>query len=212
MNVMKLRIIGRKIGMSQIFTDKGELVPVTVLEVGPCPIVQVKTQDKDGYSAIQMAFEPLTKPWNVNKPRTGHFKKADMAAHRFLREMRLEADTDRKVGDKLTVAEFKTDELIDVTGTVKGRGYQGVMKRHGFGGHPDSHGQERHRAPGSIGASAWPSRVRKGVRMSGRMGGQTETVQNHTIVKIDAEKNLLLVKGSVPGANNSIVIVQQRQK
>ena len=205
---MKLKLLGKKIGMTQVFTEKGEWIPVTVIQAGPCPIVQIKTQKRDGYSALQVAFESINVK-KVNKPLVGHFNKTDVGPHRYLREIRLKKDTERQVGDKFTVEDLILDTKIAVTGTVKGRGFAGVMKRHNFKGHCDSHGQERHRAPGSIGCSAWPAKVLKGIRMAGHMGTNKVTTKNLEIVKIDTEQNLVLVKGSVPGHNNGLVIVQQ---
>lgn len=205
---MKLKLLGKKIGMTQFFTEDGEWIPVTVIQAGPCPIVQIKTQKKDGYSALQIAYESINVK-KVNKPLIGHFNKTDVGPHRYLREIRLNEDSDRQIGEKFTVEDFNTENKIQVTGTVKGRGFAGVMKRHNFKGHCDSHGQERHRAPGSIGCSAWPGRVLKGQRMGGHMGTNKVTTKNLQIVKVDPEQNIILVKGSVPGQNNGLVIVQQ---
>lgn len=203
-------ILGRKIGMTSIFTDDGVHIPCTVIEAGPCPIVQVKTRDNDGYDAIQLGFGEI-KLKRVNKPLLGHFKKAKINPTRYLREFR-NISIDLKPGDVVTVEQFSKGDKIKVTGTSKGRGFQGVVKRHHFGGvGMTTHGQsDRPRAPGSIGSSSYPSRVFKGLRMAGRMGGKRTTIRNLVIVDVLPDRNLMLVKGSVPGAINSLLeIIKQ---
>lgn len=203
-------ILGRKIGMTSIFTDDGVHIPCTVIEAGPCPIVQVKTRDNDGYDAIQLGFGEI-KLKRVNKPLLGHFKKAKVNPTRYLREFR-NISIDLKPGDVVTVEQFSKGDKIKVTGTSKGRGFQGVVKRHHFGGvGMTTHGQsDRPRAPGSIGSSSYPSRVFKGLRMAGRMGGKRTTIRNLVIVDVLPDRNLMLVKGSVPGAINSLLeIIKQ---
>lgn len=207
-----LGIIGKKIGMSQVFEQNGNLIPVTVVEAGPCQVVQVKTPKKDGYSAVQLGFE--VKPEKrVNKPMLGHFKAASTEPYRFLSEIKdFEGETS-KPGDMVTVDLFKIGDTVKVSGVTKGKGFQGVVKRHNFKGGPKSHGQsDRHRAPGSIGASAYPSRVIKGMKMAGRMGGDNKTVRGLSIVKIDTENNLLYIKGAVPGTRNSIVTIRRQER
>jgi len=206
-----IAINGKKIGMSQVFLESGEVRPVSIIEAGPCQVVQVKTDKKEGYSSVQVGFE--VKPERlVKKPEKGHFDKAGTPSFRHLKEIRdFEADY-CKVGEPLTVELFKVGDMVKVTGVTKGKGFQGVVKRHGFHGGPKTHGQsDRLRAPGSIGASAYPSRVIKGMRMPGRMGGDSKTVRGLTIVKIDAVNNLLYVKGAVPGAINSIVTIRRQE-
>lgn len=204
-------IVGKKIGMSQIFTETGEVIPVTIVEAGPCPVIQVKTTEKDGYAAVQLAFEKA-KERLVKKPQLGHYKKVNLPAYKYLVEIRDCAGDFCEVGKQVTVEAFQVGDTVKVTGTSKGRGFQGVVKRHGFGGGPRTHGQsDRLRAPGSIGASADPSHVIKGVRMAGRMGGKRCTVANLTIVKIDPSHNLLYIKGALPGAKNSIVTIRRQE-
>ena len=187
-------ILGKKLGMTQIFSEDGLAIPVTIVEAGPCKVVQVKTLENDGYSAVQLGFEK--KPERlVNKPMMGHFRKHKVEPFRFLREFRDFPEEYCEVGKEVTVEVFEEGNIVKVTGISKGKGFQGVVKRHGFGGGPRTHGQsDRLRAPGSIGASAFPSRVIKGLRMAGRMGGKQVTVKGLTIVKIDKENNLLFSK------------------
>ena len=204
-------ILGKKLGMTQIFSEDGLAIPVTIVEAGPCKVVQVKTLENDGYSAVQLGFEK--KPERlVNKPMMGHFRKHKVEPFRFLREFRDFPEEYCEVGKEVTVEVFEEGNIVKVTGISKGKGFQGVVKRHGFGGGPRTHGQsDRLRAPGSIGASAFPSRVIKGLRMAGRMGGKQVTVKGLTIVKIDKENNLLFIKGAVPGARNSLLIIQRQE-
>ena len=196
--------------MTSIFSADGKNLPCTVIETGPCVVTQIKTVETDGYAAVQLGFQEKTEK-HTNKPEAGHFKKAGVAPQRHLVEFK-DFEQDLKVGDKLTVDMlFEADTFVDVVGTSKGKGFQGVVKRHGFGGVGQStHGQHnRLRAPGSVGASSFPSRVFKGMRMAGRMGGDRVTVQNLQILKVIPEHNLLLLKGSVPGAKNSIVYINK---
>ena len=204
-------ILGKKLGMTQIFSEDGLAIPVTIVEAGPCKVVQVKTLENDGYSAVQLGFEK--KPERlVNKPMMGHFRKHKVEPFRFLREFRDFPEEYCEVGKEVTVEVFEEGDIVKVTGISKGKGFQGVVKRHGFGGGPRTHGQsDRLRAPGSIGASAFPSRVIKGLRMAGRMGGKQVTVKGLTIVKIDKENNLLFIKGAVPGARNSLLIIRRQE-
>lgn len=205
-------IIGKKIGMSQVFEPNGDMLPVTVIEAGPCQIVQVKTPERDGYSAVQLGFDKKPEK-RVNKPLLGHFKAANAEPYRLLAEIRYFENEDIKTGDTITVNIFKVGEKVKVTGVTKGKGFQGVVKRHNFQGGPKTHGQsDRYRAPGSIGASAYPSRVIKGLKMAGRMGGKRHTVRGLSVVKIDAENNLLYVKGAVPGARNSYVTIRRQEQ
>jgi large subunit ribosomal protein L3 len=202
-------LIGKKLGMSQIFDDTGLAHPVTVLEVGPCVVTQIKTPERDGYSAIQLGFG-LDK--RLNRPERGHRQGSGFMS-RTLREVKASDTADMAVGQVITADAFAEGELVDVTGTSKGRGFQGVVKRHGFRGGPKTHGQsDRLRAPGSIGSSATPGRVFKGMRMAGRMGNDRVTVQNLKVLRVDPERNLLLIQGSVPGANESLVIVRRAIK
>ena len=198
-------LLGRKIGMTSIFTETGDYVPCTVIEAGPCSVVQVRTKENDGYEAVQIGFGDIPAR-KVNKPVAGHFAKAKVEFKRTLREFR-SVKKQVKVGDELTVEDFLVGDKIKVSGESKGRGFQGVVKRHHFGGiGMTTHGQsDRPRAPGSIGSSSYPSRVFKGMRMAGRMGGDRITVRNLKVLRIVPESNLLIVKGSIPGAPNSIV-------
>jgi len=199
-------ILGRKIGMTSYFTEKGEQIPVTVIEAGPCPVVKVNTIERDGYQSVQIGFGTRSEK-RVNKPELGHFRKAGIQPTRFLKEFR-ELDINLKPGDLLYVGDlFKKGDKVKISGTSKGRGFQGVVKRHHFGGvGMTTHGQsDRVRAPGSIGASSFPSRVFKGMRMAGRMGGKRATIRNLEIVDILPEQNLMLVKGGVPGPINGLL-------
>ena len=203
-------LIGKKIGMTSVFSADGKNLPCTVIETGPCVVTQIKTVETDGYAAVQLGFQEKTEK-HTNKPEAGHFKKAGVAPQRHLVEFK-DFEQDLKVGDKLTVDMlFEADTFVDVVGTSKGKGFQGVVKRHGFGGVGQStHGQHnRLRAPGSVGASSFPSRVFKGMRMAGRMGGDRVTVQNLQILKVIPEHNLLLLKGSVTKEKNSIVYINK---
>lgn len=202
-------LMGRKLGMTQIFDETGRAVPVTVLKVGPCVVTQVRTQERDGYEAIQIGFEESKR---LNSPERGH-QKAAGSSMRYLREVDASDVSGYEVGQVVDCSLFTTGNRVDVTATSKGKGFAGVVKRHGFAGGPKTHGQsDRHRAAGSIGSSATPGRVFKGMRMAGRMGNARTTVQNLIVERVDAEKNLLLVRGSVPGANQSLVIVRSAVK
>jgi len=204
-------ILGEKLGMTQVW-DNGRVVPVTVVQAGPCVVTQVRTADRDGYSAVQLAYGAID-PRKVNKPVSGHFAKSGVAPRRHLVELRTTDASEYELGQEITVETFAPGSLVDVTGKTKGKGYAGVMKRHGFGGLRASHGVERkHRSPGSIGACATPGRVFKGVRMAGRMGGVRYTVQNLKVQAIDPENNLLLVKGAIPGAKGALVLVRSAAK
>jgi large subunit ribosomal protein L3 len=207
-------IIGKKIGMTQIFREDGVVVPVTVLKAGPCVVVQKKTVADDGYEAVQLGLVEFVSPKKVNKPMTGHFKKhGDVAPARLLREVRLDGSAgDLKVGDKVLVDLFKPADTVDVIGTSKGRGFAGVVKRHHFRGGAATHGSMFHRAPGSIGASAFPSRVLKGMRAAGHMGVDRVTARNLEVVKVDVENHLLLVKGAVPGHPGSVVVIRRSKR
>ncbi|OCA78397.1 50S ribosomal protein L3 [Chryseobacterium contaminans] len=202
-------IIGKKIGMTSLFNEEGKNIPCTVIQAGPCSILQVRTLENDGYTAVQLGFDDKSEK-NVGKALAGHFKKAGSAPKAKLVEFH-DGFADAKVGEEVNVQLFIEGEYVDVTGTSKGKGFQGVVKRHGFGGVMQAtHGQHnRLRAPGSIGAGSDPSRVFKGMRMAGRMGGKQVTVQNLQVLKVDQEQNLLVVKGAVPGAKNSYVIIRK---
>jgi large subunit ribosomal protein L3 len=202
-------LIGRKIGMTSIFNENGKNIPCTVIEVGPCVVTQVRTIEVDGYKALQLGFDDKTESHTI-KAELGHFKKAGTSAKKKVVEFQ-EFETEYKLGDVITVDVFAEGEFVDVVGESKGKGFQGVVKRHGFGGVGQAtHGQHnRLRAPGSVGASSYPSRVFKGMRMAGRMGGQNVTVQNLRVLKVVSEKNILVVKGCIPGHNNSYVIIQK---
>lgn len=204
-------MLGRKLGMTQIYIENGNAVPVTVIEAGPCLVVQRRTAGKDGYEAVQLGLVEA-KRYKANKPIAGHFKKAGVAPTRTLAEFDFGADEDPKPGDEVKASMFSEAEYVDVVGTSKGKGFQGVIKRHGFGGGKDTHGSMHHRAPGSIGSSAYPSRVFAGMRAPGRMGGDRITTKNLLIVKIDAEKNLIYVRGAVPGAINSYVAIRRAKR
>ncbi|MDD2898535.1 MAG: 50S ribosomal protein L3 [Desulfuromonadaceae bacterium] len=204
-------IIGKKLGMTQIFLEDGTRVPVTVVQAGPCYVVQKKSTDCDGYSAVQVGFESVAAA-NVNKPYLGHCTKSGHGVFRHLREFKNDQVDSMNVGDEITVNEFTVDDVIDVTGTSIGKGFQGVIKRWNFKGGRASHGSRFHRAPGSIGASATPSHVFKNKKMPGQMGNAKVTVQRLKIVRIDAAENLLLIKGAVPGHKNSIITIKKSVK
>ena len=209
-------ILGKKVGMTQVFDEKGEVVPVTVIEAGPCFVVQIKTVERDGYTAVQLGFEE-TEPRRLTKPQLQHLQKSGLPALRNLREFRMNADDIARLGleegHKVSVDIFEAGEYVDVSGTSKGRGFAGVVKRYGFSGGPKTHGQsDRHRAPGSIGACTTPGRVFKGKRMPGRMGGDRITAQGLRVVVVDPERNLMAVRGSVPGAKNGLVLIRQARK
>ena len=210
-------ILGRKIGMTQVFRPDGQVVPVTLLKAGPCTVVQRKTPATDGYDAVQLGLVEFIKPKRINKPLTGHLKKAGVDGAKFLREFRLDRGTvgssgDLKTGDQVLVSDFKPKEKVDVIGISKGRGFAGVVKRHHFRGGEGSHGSMFHRAPGSIGASSFPSRVVPGMRMGGHMGDEQVTVRNLEIIDVDTEDNVLVVKGAVPGPNGGYVIVRRSNR
>ncbi len=207
-------ILGKKIGMTQVFRADGQVVPVTVLKAGPCVVVQRKTPTTDGYDAVQLGFMEYAKKSRLNKAASGHLKKSSAEGVKFLREFRLDetSNGDLKAGDRVLVDQFKPNEKVDVIGISKGRGFAGVVKRHHFRGSDDTHGSMFHRAPGSIGASSFPSRVFPGMRMGGHMGNERVTVRNLEIVQIDAEDNTILVKGAVPGPNGGYVVVRRSKK
>ena len=201
-------ILGTKVGMTQIFAEDGLVIPVTVVKAGPCVVVQKKTVETDGYDAVQIGFGEI-KEKNVTKPLQGHFKKAGVAPTRFLREVDI---TDLEVGSEIKADVFEAGELVDVTGTSKGKGFKGVIARHGQHRGPMSHGSRYHRRPGSMGACSSPSRVFKGKNLPGRTGGLTVTVQNLKVVSVDAERDIILVKGAIPGANGSLVTIKTSVK
>jgi large subunit ribosomal protein L3 len=204
-------LIGIKVGMTQVFDESGVVVPVTVIKAGPCVVVQKKTKDLDGYEAIQLGLVEFIRPSRVNKPRTGHFKKAGVPPCRVLREFQsVESETLLNVGDQILVNQvFQPMDKVDVVGTSKGKGFAGLVKRHHFAGGAASHGSMFHRAPGSIGASAYPSRVVPGMRAAGHMGSETVTVQNLHVVRIQEQENILLVKGAIPGPNGKYVVIKK---
>lgn len=208
---MKKAILGRKLGMTQIFAADGQAVPVTVVLAGPCPVVQKKVVDTDGYNAVQLGFEDIRNVL-VNKPRQGHFKKANVSFKRFLREFRLDDADKYEVGQVVTVEAFEEGDSIDVTGISKGKGFQGVIKRWNQHRGKMTHGSDFHRKPGSLGAGTTPGRVFRTKRMPGRMGGETKTIQNLSVVRVDAERGLLLIKGSVPGPKGALVAIRDSVK
>jgi len=205
MKTTKKAIIGRKLGMTRIYKDDGRVVPVTVVECGPCPVVQIRTNEKDGYQAVQLGFQNV-KVKHISRPEQGHFKKNGIPFQKYLKEFR-NFSKDVKVGDTITVSDFEAGDLVRVSGVSKGKGFQGVVKRHHFSGvGMRTHGQHnRERAPGSIGGSSDPSKVFKGIRMAGQMGNKRATVRNLEIVEVISDKNILLIKGGLPGANNSLL-------
>ncbi len=204
-------LIGIKVGMTQVFGEDGTVIPATVIKAGPCVVVQKKVRDKDGYDAVQLGLVEFVRPGRVNKPRGGHFKKGGVPPCKILREFAEEGESEPlKVGDHVQVAQvFSTEDNVKVTGTSKGRGFAGMVRRHHFGGGAATHGSMFHRAPGSIGASAFPSRVLPGMRAAGHMGNEKRTTRNLKVVRIQGEDNLLVVKGAVPGRNGGYVIVQR---
>jgi large subunit ribosomal protein L3 len=206
-------ILGKKIGMTQVFRPDGQVVPVTVLKAGPCVVTQRKTPATDGYDAIQIGLVEFIKPQRLNKPQTGHFKKAGAEGAKFVKEIRLQqGDNDLKPGDRILVEEFKPNQKVDVIGVSKGRGFAGFVKRHHFRGGDASHGSMFHRAPGSIGASSFPSRVFPGMRGAGHMGTDRVTVRNLEIVQVDTDENVIMIKGAVPGPNGSYVLVRRARR
>ena len=210
MNKMKKGLIGRKLGMTQIFSEEGAAIPITVIEVEPSVIVQKKTVATDGYDAIQLGYGRV-KQKNVTKPLLGHFGKANKGSFRFVREFPVQAET-YDVGQEITADIFKIGDYVDVVGTSKGKGFQGVVKRHGFHGGRATHGSMFHRAPGSIGASADPSRVFKGTKMGGQMGNVRKTIQNLQVWQVRPDRNLLLLKGAVPGSKTGFVLIKKAKK
>ena len=206
-------LIGRKVGMTQIFDEKGLVIPVTVIEAGPCSVVQIKTVETDGYDAVQLGFGEV-KEYKVNKPEKGHFKKASVKAQKHLREFRAcpECLADVKVGDEIKVDTFSVGDKVDIQGITKGKGFQGVIKRHGQSRGPMGHGSMYHRRPGSMGSTSTPGRVFKGKKLPGHMGVDKVTVQNLEIVKVDLDKNAILIKGSVPGNKGSILKIKNAVK
>ena len=208
---MKKALIGKKLGMTQIFDENGVVIPVTVIEAGPCVVAQVKTLENDGYEAVQLGFGDV-KENKINKPIKGHFAKANVTAKKHLREFRLDSIEGIKVGDELKADVFVAGDKIDVQGTSKGKGFQGVIKRHGQHRGPMGHGSMYHRRPGSMGPTSTPGRVFKGKKLPGHMGRETVTIQNLDVVRVDMDKNIILVKGSVPGAKGAILKVKSAVK
>jgi large subunit ribosomal protein L3 len=205
-------VLGKKLGMTQVFDANNKMVPVTVVEAGPCVVTQIRTPEKDGYSAVQIAFGAID-PKKITKPLAGHFAKAGVTPRRSVAELRTLDTSNYTVGQELGASVFAAGELVDATGTSTGKGTAGVMKRHGFGGLGSSHGVDRkHRMPGSIGACSTPGRVFKGMRMSGVMGGVRVTTQNLVVHSVDADRNLLLIKGSVPGPDGQLVFIRSAAK
>jgi large subunit ribosomal protein L3 len=205
-------ILGRKIGMTQIFDDQNRIIPVTVIEAGPCRVVQLKTPDRDGYTAVQLAFGETT-PRRLNKPELGHLNHASVPPSQYLAELRVDDVSGFEIGQTLRADVFAAGERVDVTGISKGKGFAGVMKRHNFHGQGASHGNhKKHRAPGAIGACATPARVFKGMKMAGQQGGGRVTTLNLEVVEGDAERGLLLIRGSVPGANGAVVFIRNAVK
>ncbi|SDO02258.1 large subunit ribosomal protein L3 [Desulfonauticus submarinus] len=205
-----LGIIGKKIGTTRIFGEDGSVVPVTVVQAGPCPVIQVKTKEADGYEAIQLGFEQVSEK-KVNKPLKGHFAKAKKGYFRYLKEFRVENGSEFDLGQDITVEIFEPGERISVTGTSKGKGFAGVMKRWGFGGLPASHGAEKvHRSPGAIGQCAYPGKVFKGKKMAGHMGNKQVTYRNLEVVGVRPEDNVILIKGQIPGPKNSLVLLRKQ--
>lgn len=203
----KVGLIGRKIGMTQIFSEKGAMVPVTVIQTGPCRVVQKRIRLKDGYDAVQLGFDEVIRKRGVNKPLAGHFQKAGLAPLRLLREVRDMSPDSYEVGQELRADLFQIGDRVKIQGFSKGRGFAGGVKRHGYRGGKATHGSMFHRAPGSIGASSFPSRVFKGKRLPGRMGHERVSVQNLRVVGVDSERSVILVKGAVPGANRGVVLI-----
>ena len=208
---MKKAIIGKKIGMTQIFDETGKVIPVTVIEAGPCTVAQVKTVESDGYNAIQLAYGDV-KESKVNKPEKGHFAKAGLTPKKHLREFRVDEIENYKVGDEVKADTFTVGDKVDIQGTSKGKGFQGVIKRHGQSRGPMGHGSMYHRRPGSMGPTSTPGRVFKGKKLPGHMGVQTKTIQNLDVVRVDLDKNVILVKGSVPGVKGAILKVKTSVK
>ena len=208
---MKKAILGKKIGMTQVFTEDGQLIPVSVIQAGPCQVVQKKTAEVDGYTGVQVGYEDK-KERRANKPEKGHFQKANVPVKKYLKEFKLDNAAELNVGDELTVEQFADGDVLDVTGTSKGHGFAGTIKRWGTHRGPMTHGSHYHRGPGSLGACSDPSRVFKGKKMPGHYGVVKVTIQNLDLVKIDKERNLLLVKGSIPGPKGGLVVVRNAVK
>ena len=208
---MKKALIGKKVGMTQIFDEKGKVIPVTVIEAGPCVVAQVKTVESDGYNAVQLGFGDV-KESKVNKPIKGHFTKSKLTLKKHLREFRIDDVASVKVGDELKADVFTKGDKVDIQGTSKGKGFQGVIKRHGQSRGPMGHGSMYHRRPGSMGPTSTPGRVFKGKKLPGRMGNNAITIQNLEVVSVDLDKNVILVKGSVPGANGAILKIKSSVK
>ena len=204
-------LIGKKVGMTQIFDEKGNIIPVTAIEVGPCTVTQIKTMDQDGYQSIQLGFEDV-KESKLTKPELGKFKKAKLSPKKYLREFPIESVEGINVGDEFKADVFEVGDKVDIQGTSKGKGFQGVIKRHGQSRGPMGHGSMYHRRPGSMGSTSTPGRVYKGKNLPGHMGVETVTIQNLEIVKVDLDKNLILDKGSVPGAKKSILKIRKSVK
>jgi len=202
-------LIGKKIGMTQVFEEDGTVVPVTVLQMGPCPVVDVKTPERDGYRGVQLAYDPVPAR-KLSRAEMGHLSSKKLDPHRTLRELRTDEEFER--GAVLDVSIFEVGETVHVVGTTKGRGFQGVVKRHRFHGGRETHGCKTHNVPGSIGMSAYPGRVLKGKKLPGQMGNARKTIKNLKVVRIDGDRNLLVVKGAVPGGRNSLVMVRKTQK
>ncbi len=204
-------ILGKKVGMTQIFDDDGRAVPVTVVEAGPCVVVQCKSENSDGYEAVQIGLVEASPKRNATKATTGHFQKAGIPPTRFVAEVPVDLDDESKPGDSVLADIFSADDKVQIVGKSKGRGFQGVIKRHHFGGGRATHGSMHHRAPGSIGRSATPSRVFPGQKMPGHMGDKRVTIKNAQVIKVDVERNLLFLKGGVPGARNSYIRIIKAQ-
>jgi len=205
-------IIGKKIRMTQVFGQDGRVVALTAIQAGPCPIVQIKTPDRDGYCAVQVGYEPDRRTRGPKQPIAGHFQKAGVKPHRILREFRLDSLGEYQIGQNVTVAGFEPGDRVDVSGISKGRGFAGVVTKHNFRGGRDTHGSMFHRAPGSIGASAWPSRVFKGHGLPGHLGAKKKTVQSLEVHQVDAENHILYVRGAIPGPSGGIVVVKATTK
>lgn len=201
-------ILGRKLGMTQVWSEDDNLLPVTVIQAGPCTIAQIKSEETDGYAAIQVGYGDISEK-HVNQPMAGHFKRAGIEPTRYLREFRVDDPAEYNLGDQVTVEVFNDVKLVDVSGTSKGKGFAGVVKRYNFGGGPGGHGSHFHRIPGSVGMCATPSRVLKGLRLPGHMGNERVTVRNLELISIDVDQNLLFVKGAVPGGKGGLLTVRQ---
>ncbi|MFI3229926.1 MAG: 50S ribosomal protein L3 [bacterium] len=208
---MKKSILAKKIGMTQIFTENGILIPVTVLEAGPCVVTQVKTMENDGYEAVQVGYGEV-KEKNLNNPTKGHFEKSGVVPKKLLKEFKLENSTEYNLGDEIKVDVFEAGDKIDASGISKGKGFQGSIKRHNQSRGPMSHGSKYHRGTGSLSSATTPGKVKKGKKMPGHMGAEKVTIQNLEVVKVDAEKNLLLVKGAVPGNKGSVLVIKESVK